>query len=217
MRLAASPRALPAWSQALLAGLSSQDSRDSIVFSFVENFEVAECLPQFACTGPPTAVGEFLGSDTDLAANGNCEEAAGNEPIDHRAIESEVAEQVAEREVDRFAVGESGIQVADIEAAPAGQTRELSQLPSQLDGDRGHVHTPVRHPSTRQPHRAASTTARDLQRLASRWKEMIDVGERLKCRRLREDRRHAAFAVPAIPVLTMTFAHGSTRMLLSAA
>lgn len=64
-----------------------------------------ERFPQFAWTGPSTTVGELLGSDTDLATNGNSEKAAGNEPIDHRAIESEVAEQVAEQEVDRFAVG----------------------------------------------------------------------------------------------------------------
>jgi hypothetical protein len=85
-------------------------------------------------------------------------------------------------------------------------------LPGQLDGNRGHVHTPVRHPSTRQPRRTPSTPTRDFQRLAARWKEVIDVGERWKSRRHPEDRRHAPFAVPAIPMLLMSVAHGSNTM-----
>ena len=173
---------------------------------------MTERIPQFARTRTLTPVGELLGSGIDFATNGNSEKAAGNEPIDHAAIESGVREQVTEHEVHRFAVGEAGIQVKDIEAAPAGHTGELNQLPSQLDSDRGHVHTPVRHPSTRQPHRTPSTPTRDLQRLASRWKEMIDVGERWKCRRRPEDRRHAPFAVPAIPMLPTSLAHGSNTM-----
>jgi len=41
---------------------------------------------------------------------------------------------------------------------------------------------------------------------------MIDVGERRKCRRHPEDRRHAPFAVPAIPMLPMSLAHGWNTM-----
>lgn len=168
-----------------------------------------ERIPQLARTGTMIPVGELLGCGIDFAANGNREEAAGGEPIDHAAIEPGVPEQVAEHEVDRFAGGEAGIQVEDVEAAPAGQSGELSQLPTQLDGDRRHVHAPVRHPSTRQPHCTPAAPTRDLQRPASRRKEMIDLGERRKRGRHPEDRRHAPGAVPAIPVLPMSLAHGS--------
>jgi len=97
---------------------------------------VTERIPQFARTGPVIPVVDLLGTGTDFAANGNGEKPAGNEPIDHAAVESRVPEQVTEQEVHRFAVGEAGIQVEDVEAAPVGHTGELDQLPSQLDGDR---------------------------------------------------------------------------------
>ncbi len=172
-----SPGAPALGGRASLPGLSSQDPRHSIAFSFIEDFEVAERILEFARTGTLTPVGELLGSDIDLATNGNSEKAAGDKPIDHCAIESEIPEQVTQQEVHRFAVGEAGIQVEDVEAASVGHPRRLNQLPSQVDGHRGHVHTPVRQPPTRQPHRSPSTPTSDLQRLASRWKEMIDVGE----------------------------------------
>ncbi len=94
---------------------------------------MAECIAQFARTGTLTPVGELLGSDIDLAANGNSEETAGSKPIDHGVIQSDISEQVTEHEVHRVAVGEAGIQVEDVETALVGQLRKLNQLPSQID------------------------------------------------------------------------------------
>lgn len=170
---------------------------------------MAEGFHQLTRTGTPTSVWELLGGGIDLAANGNSEKTARSKPIDHGAIESDVPEQVTEHEVHRFAIGEPGIQIEDIEAASVRQPGKLGQLPSQVDRNRGHVHAPVRQPPARKPHSTPSTPTRDLQRLASRWKEMVDVGEHRKRRRHPEDRRHAPGAVPAIPMLATSLVHGS--------
>ena len=94
---------------------------------------MAECVRQFAGSGTPTTIGEFLGLRIDLAANGKREKPAGHKPIDHGLIEPEIPEQIREQEVYRIAVGEADIEVKDIKAASAGHTRTRNQLPSQVN------------------------------------------------------------------------------------
>jgi hypothetical protein len=178
----------------------SEEPRLPRSFRLSEDVERGEGGWEFAGTHA-----EGTRADIHRAQSGDGQQTAWSEAFDNLLVKPGISEEIAQDDIDGRTIRESAVEIDHVEPAAISDTALFRQCPGEANGDLGHVDSPDLQPPPGQPHRGASAAARQLQGLASRWKQVL---VRSKERRtIHIDRSRSDAGVPLVPMDAVRFGH----------
>lgn len=116
---------------------------------------------------------------TNLAEHGDRQHTARSKPLNHLFDQILTSEEVAEKYVNEWAIGQANIEIYNVEPTLRLNFVMVGQPVGASNRNGRDVYSPNGEPAAGKPHRAAAGTARNIKRCANSREVMLCSTERI--------------------------------------